>query len=73
MGFLAKIAVVVLVISFVVFVLFFGRIPALRYNKPHLVQTIYKELILKGALLLGRYIVYYGFIFLVSCLLWING
>jgi len=64
MGLLAKVAVVVLLIFFVVFILFFGRIPALRYDTGYLLCDIGKKLILKGTLRLGLCIDCYGLIFL---------
>jgi hypothetical protein len=73
MGLLAKVAVVVLLISFVVFVLFFGRIPAFRYGSLYHVRNIGQELILEGTLRLELCIDCYGFIFLVECLPWISG
>lgn len=73
MGLLAKVAVVVFLISFVVFVLFFGRIPALRYDTMYLLHDIGKRLIVKGTLRLGLCIDCYGFIFLEGYLPWISG
>ena len=73
MGLLAKVTIVVLLISFVVFVLFFGRIPALRYDTIYLLHDIGKELILKGTLRLGLCIDCYGFTFLERYMPWISG
>jgi len=73
MGLLAKVASVVLLISFLVFVLFFGRIPALRYDKMYLVHDIGQELTVKGTLRLALCIDCYGSISHVECLPWING
>ena len=73
MGLLAKIAVVVFLISFVVFILFFGRIPALRYDTMYLLHDIGKGLILKGTLRSGLCIDCYAFIFLEGYWPWISG
>jgi len=72
MGLLAKVAIIVLLISFVVFVLFFGRIPALRYEKTYLTHDIGQELTMKGTLQLALYIDCSGSIFHVKCLPWIS-
>ncbi len=60
MGVLTKVLLVVLLISFMVFVIFFGRLPALRYE--NYTYGVERGLIWKGILLLELYIVCFGFI-----------